>query len=394
MPSSRTHPFVSPAHPKSPPKKVEYLFRTHKIALGPTPEQLCLLTRQADYARAAYNWALRCYKEGKKTGQEPTMDTLQRKWNDIKASKYRWGRDLHQNVAHYAIQALGHGIRAGKIPRRTNDAPRFHSKTRKMAFRIGDGTDRVHCQGQDIELPGIGSVRMRQELRYKDDRILMVTVKREAGRWYACVTVKRQKPKQRCGGDVVGVDVGIRNMAVSSDGKAYPRFPTAKDKRCQKHQERKVRRYAQQAAGQVRGSARRQCTLRKLERARYRIRWRRDNIQCKAAADIVGDKRLVVVETLDVRGMRKEKKGMAGEITRAAMHGMQHKLALRCEANGAQFMKARPDFPSTQLCSRCGRRQKIPLGKKKDIYRCPCGLELGRDFNAALNLKRYGQQRS
>ena len=363
---SRTTPCVSPTHPRSSPEQDEYLFRTHKIALDPAPGQERLLTQTADYARAAYNWALRCYKDGKKAGQNPTIDTFQRKWNDIKALKYPWGKDLSQSAAKYAIDALGHGIRAGKDHRRTNGVPRFHSRTRKNAFRIGDGTNRVRCEDQRIVLPAIGSVRMRHKLRFKDGGIVMVTIKREAGRWYACVTVRRQKPKERRHSDVVGVDVGIRNMAVSSDGKTYPHHPSAKAKRRQKHQERKVKRYAEQAARQLPGSARRLRTLRKLERARCRIRWRRDDIQCKAAADIVGDKRLIVVETLDVRGMREEKKGMSREITRAAMHGMQQKLAVRCEANGAQFMKARPDFPSTQLCSRYGRRQKMPLGKKND----------------------------
>ena len=182
-------------------------------------------------------------------------------------------------------------------------------------------------------------------------------------------------------------------MAVSSDGNAYPHFATPKGKRRQKHQERKVKRYEERAARQARGSARRQRTLQKLERARQRIAWRRDGVQCKAAADIVGDARLVVGETLDVRGMRNEKKGMAREITRAAMHGMQHRIALRCEVAGAEFLKARGDFPSTQLCSACGRRQKMPLGKRRnDTYACRCGLQLDRDFNAALNLRHYGQR--
>ena len=66
--------------------------------------------------------------------------------------------------------------------------------------------------------------------------------------------------------------------------------------------------------------------------------------------------------------MREKKKGMSKAITRAAMHSMQQKLALRCEAKGVRFMKARPNFPSSQLCSRCGRPQKMPLGKKNDTY--------------------------
>ena len=370
------------------------MYRTHKITLDPTAAQRTLLKLQADYARAAYNFALRVYIDAKKAGHEPTSEALKRRWNAVRHSKYPWGKDLSQAAAEYAIEALGHGIRAAKSRRFTNAAPRFHSRTRKTAFRIVNTGNRVRCEGRsiDLSLPAVGIVRMRQELRYKDCRILRVTVTREAGKWYACVTVKRRKPPVRRRGNVVGVDVGIRNMAVSSSGKTYPHFPTAKDKRLQKHQQRKVGRYEAQAASQVLGSARRDRTLKKLHRARLRISWRRRDVQRKAAAGIVAGARLVVAETLDVRGMRKEKEGMAGEITRAGMHGMQHAIALRCESAGAEFMKARADFPSTQLCNRCGRRQKMPLGKKNDTYSCPCGVQLGRDFNAALNLRDYGQR--
>lgn len=371
------------------------MYRTHKIALDPTAGQRAVLQQHADHARRAYNWALRRYNDGKKAGGEPTIDTLKRKWNELKALKYPWAKALSQNGAEYAIEALGFGIRTAKDRRLANATPRFRSRTRRTAFRIVNTGNRVRCEGRsiDLSLPGIGAIRARQELRYKDGRIVRVTVTREAGRWYACVTVKRPKPPMRRHGSVAGVDVGIRNMAASSDGRTYSHFPAAKDKRRQKRQERKVRRYEMQAARQARGSARRLRTLRRLDRARLRIRWRRDDVQRKAAADIVGDNRLVVGETLDVRGMREERKGMAGEITRAAMHGMQQKVALRCEATGAEFLKARGDFPSTQLCSVCGRRQKMPLGKRwNDTYACRCGLQLDRDFNAALNLRHYGQR--
>ena len=68
---------------------------------------------------------------------------------------------MSQKASTCAIDALGHGIRAGKDRRLANGAPRFHSKTRRAAFRIGDGTDRVRCQGESIVLPSIGSVRGR-----------------------------------------------------------------------------------------------------------------------------------------------------------------------------------------------------------------------------------------
>ena len=289
MNPSRTNPCVSPAPSKSSPKKVQYLYRTHTIALDPTPGQERLLTQTADYARAAQNWALRCYKDDEKAEQEATIDTLKHKWNDIKASKYPWGKDLSQKAATCAIDALGHGIRAEKDRRLANGAPRFHSKTRRAAFRIGDGTDRVRCQGESIELPSIGSVRMRESLRLPGT-LCKVTIKREAGRWFACLTVKLQKPERsdrRPGTVPIGVDVGIRNMLVCSDGTVYEQYPSRKTARRVKHQERKIRRYKKQLARQALGGARRERTVLKLQKARYRIKCARDDAQHKAATEAV-----------------------------------------------------------------------------------------------------------
>ena len=94
MSPSRINPCVSPAPSKSPPRKADYLFRTHKIALDPTPAQERLLTQTADYARAAQNWALCCYKDGEKAEQEPTIDTLKCKWNDIKGIEVSVGQGV------------------------------------------------------------------------------------------------------------------------------------------------------------------------------------------------------------------------------------------------------------------------------------------------------------
>ena len=387
--SQTTHPSSS-AHPKSPSKKAQYLYRTHKIALAPTPTQEGLLAKHADYARAAYNWALRFYKDRKAAGQEPTQDTLQRTWRVIRTSRYPWGSKLSQPAATHAIKALEHGIKVWKDKKRSNLDPRFHSRTRKNAFRVGDEIRTVSCTDKRIDLPNIGSVRMLEALRL-EGRIHMVTVKREVGRWFACVTVEmRSRIRRRPG--VVGVDVGIRRMATCSDGTAYQKYAgSSVGKGRQTRQEDKIRRYTKQLDHQTLGSNRRQRMMLKLERARYRVRCRRDDAQRKAAADIVRKGGRVGVETLDVRGMMKKNKGMAKELSRAAMGGMRRHIVQGCEAAGVEVVEAGAFFPSTRRCSQCGELQDMPLDK--DVYKCQrCGLVIDRDDNAARNLRRNAEE--
>ena len=370
------------------------IMRTHKIKLNPTPTQERLLTQHTAYDRAVHNWALRCYNDGKAAKQEPTKDELQREWKAIRSSKFPWARNLSQHVATHAIKALEYGIKAWKDKKRSNLEPRFHSRTRKNAFRVGVGNELrdVSCTDKRIELPNIGSVRMWQPLRF-EGRICMVTVKREAGYWFACVTVEMPSPApRRGGGNTIGVDLGIRRMATSSDGTIYPKFAgTEATKRRQKCEEDKIRRYTEQLGRQTPGSARRQRVMLKLEKVRYRVRCRRDDEQYKVSADVARKGARVGVETLNVLGMMKKNKGMAKEISRAAMGGMGRKIAQGCEAAGVEVVKAGRYFPSSRRCSQCNALQDMPLGKEE--YKCShCGFVLDRDDNASRNLKRYAEE--
>ena len=124
----------------------------------------------------------------------------------------------------------------------------------------------------------------------------------------------------------------------------------------------------------------------KLQKARYRIKCARDDAQHKAATEVVGRADALRVEALEVLGMTQgTEQRSPGQISGAAMSAMLYKLDYRCETAGISLTRADRYFPSSQLCSVCGRRQKMPMGKKE--YRCPCGVVLDRDVNAAVNLK-------
>ena len=129
----------------------------------------------------------------------------------------------------------------------------------------------------------------------------------------------------------------------------------------------------------------------KLEKIYYRVKCLRDDEHHKAATEIVADKAVVVMETLGLTAMLKDKRG-AGALSDAALGSFQNKIAYRCDAKGALLIKADRWFPSSQLCSDCGERRKMSLDER--VYTCACGVELNRDFNAALNLERYGKERT
>ena len=360
--------------------------RTRKIALSPSPRQLCLLEQHAAYARDAYNWALAWYKDRREAGEACPVSMLFPMWQGVRAELYPHTEALCRSAAQYAVYALGDAIEAWQDNARANRFPRFHRRDRKPAFRADKGKGTVRCQGRRIQLPVIGSLRMLRPLR-SQGRIPEVTVTHEAGRWWACVTVEMKRPPRSAGTRIIGVDVGLGTIAVCSDGTRYEIPEELKSLR------RDIGRLRRRLTRQVEGSARHERVRQQLEYACYRARCLREEAQHRAAREIVARARMVVMEALDITGMMdRGSKCLSGSIARAGMGGLQHKIAYRCEASGVRLVEAPGDYPSSRMCSGCHALQEMPLRKR--VYDClRCGLVIDRDANAALNLQRYGESR-
>lgn len=362
------------------------MIRSHKIALDPTPRQARRLAQHAGYARVAYNHALADFKDGLDRGEWRSHYELRPRWNRVKAGRYPWCRELSQNAAKYAIIQLGDAVRAWRSDRQKNRFPRFKSRRGKAAFRADNGPGTVHSRDRRIHLPRIGSLRMREALRFAGG-VLECTVKRDAGRWFACICVEdgREAPEAK-DGRVVGVDLGVKTLATCSDGTVYA------NPRAEAAQRRKIRRYNKALSrslrihGRHKASKRRQRTRHKLAGAHYKAACLRSDAQHKASTEIVRRAACVVVEDLNVKGMVKNRR-LARAVSDAGMSGFVSKLAYKCAAHGVRLVQADRWFASTKLCCRCGQVQAMPLNVR--TYSCDCGMVLDRDLNAARNLERY-----
>ena len=241
--------------------------------------------------------------------------------------------------------------------------------------------------GKTIRLPKIGVIRTAEALRF-DGGVAEVTVKREAGRWFACVTVRMPDPSRVArSGDAVGVDVGIKTLAVCSDGTEY-RNPKALRKALGRLRrlDKSIAR-SRKIHGKARHSNRRERKYQQREAVHTRVRNIRNDAHHKAASAItakpVGK---VVVETLNVSGMMKNHR-LARSLADASLAGFIAKLEYRCRWDGIAFEKVDRWFLSTKTCSECGAvRPNMDLSERTFICHS-CGVMLGRDLNAARNLE-------
>ncbi len=323
--------------------------RSHRIALKPTLEQETLFGRHAGYSRFAYNWALGEFKAGLDVGEWLSERTLRPRWNRVKGMIAPWGTVLSQNAAKYAIIDFGQAAeswgeyrrkeKAGQRPGRRVGFPRFKRRKHEQGFRADNGPDTVGVDGKVVILPRIGRVAMLEELRFAGS-IRGVTVNRTAGTWFACFCIEdgQEAPPVKYG-PAVGVDVGVGTMAVCSDGAIVenPKALSVGLKRL-RHVDKAIAR-SRNVHGKSSHSNRRERLYAKRRNVHARVVNVRNDNHHKATTAIAKSAGRVVVETLNVSGMVRNRR-LARAIADAGMSGFLDKLEYKCRWYGAEYMKA------------------------------------------------------
>ena len=372
--------------------------RSHRIALKPTPEQEALFGQHAGYARFAYNWALGKFKAGLDVGEWLRERTLRPRWNKVKPMIAPWGSVLSQNAAKYAIIDFGQAaegwgeyrreVKAGQRPGRRVGFPRFKRRKHEQGFRADNGPDTVRVDGKVVVLPKIGRVAMVEHLRFTGS-IREVTITRTAGTWFACFCIEDgEKAPPVKGGPTIGVDVGVGTVAVCSDGTVVenPRALSSGLKQLRRIDKAIAR--SRNVHGRAVHSNRRERLYARRRRIHARIVNVRNDNHHKATTAIAKSTGRVVVETLNVAGMIRNRR-LARSISDAGMSGFLTKLEYKCGRYGAEYVKADRWFPSSRLCARCGWKNDDLTLSDREWWCDGCGVLNDRDLNAAQNLEQW-----
>ncbi|HET8681863.1 MAG TPA: RNA-guided endonuclease TnpB family protein [Micromonosporaceae bacterium] len=225
--------------------------------------------------------------------------------------------------------------------------------------------------------------------------MLSATVRRHGGRWHVTFTIEVERVERTPArpGSVVGVDVGIKHLAVLSTGELVPnpRYLGAARTRL-----RQLGRALSRKTGPDRRTGRR--PSRRWERASARLGraharvadLRRDGLH-KLTTRLSREHGTVVVEGLNVTGMLANRR-LARHIADAGLAGIRRQLAYKTQWNGGRLLVAARWYPSSRTCSGCGAaKAKLALSERE--YHCEaCGLVMDRDRNAAQNLAALAAQ--
>ena len=237
-------------------------------------------------------------------------------------------------------------------------------------------------------LPKIGRVAMVEELRWTGS-IREVTINRTAGVWFASFCVEDGQPVPAVkDGPTVGVDVGVGKLAVCSNGVQVENPKALNAAVVRLRQVDKAIARSRNVHGRGNHSNRRERLYDKRRRIHARIVNVRSDNHHKTTTGIAKCAGRVVVETLNVSGMLRNRR-LARSIADAGMSGFLAKLEYNCAWYGSEFVKADLWFPSSKLCAHCGWKNDDLTLSDREWRCCGCGTLNDRDANAADNLASW-----
>ena len=359
--------------------------KAFRYRIYPTTKQEKLLSTTLDTCRFLYNDALdsriQCYKQGKSLSYVDLANVLSGQHN-------QYQEVVHSQVLQYALKRLDKAyqnfFRRVKEKKGKVGFPRFKNKDRYHSFTYPQSGFRLTNDTKRITLSKIGDVKLKYS-RAVEGKIKTCTVLRDVNQWFVVLTCQNEVINFKNNKPEVGVDVGIKSLAVLSDGTVID------NPRTLKYSEKKLAKEQRRLSRRIKGSTNRNNQKIEVAKVHRRIRRQRSDFLHKLSTNLVNNYGIITFEDLNIRGMLKNH-CLAKHISDASWNQLIGLTQSKAESAGSEVRLVNPRGTS-QKCSQCGKTVKKTLAER--THKCPyCGLVMDRDLNASLNICMAGRARN
>ena len=375
--------------------------------LVPNNKQKTKLFQYANIARFAYNWALGREQENYKNGGKfISHGDLRKEFTQLKRTDdYAWLNNVSNNVTKQAIKDACEAYR--DFFKGYTKFPRFKSKKRSVPKFYQDNV-KIQFTDTHVKVEGFATSKKKNKQKLNwirlaergqiptDCKYYNPRIKYDGLNWWITVGIKYEDSDTLPSNEGIGVDLGIKDLAICSDGRKYHNINKSQkikklEKRKRRLQRSISRRYENNKKG---GSYCKTSNIIKSEKELLKLNHRLTNIRQnyihQTTTEIAKTKpSFIVLEDLNVKGMMKNRH-LSKAVQQQCFGEFRRQIEYKSVWNNIPVIISDRFFPSSKLCSCCGNIKK-DLKLSDRIYRCECGNVIDRDYQAALNLKRYGE---
>ena len=383
------------------------MIKTIRVMLVPNNKQKTKLFQFANTARFAYNWALSREQESKKSGGKFISDyDLRKEFTQLKRTEgYLWLNTVSNNVTKQAIKDACETYK--RFFKGYSRFPKFKSRKKSIPSFYQDNV-KIKFSNTHVKVEGFATSKKKNKqklnwiklaeynriptnCKYTNPRI-----KYDGLNWYLTVGIEYEESSILPTNEGVGIDLGIKDLAICSDGNKYQNInKTQRVKKLEKQKRRLQhsisRSYEKNKKGKsyykTKNVIKKEKLLLKLN---HRLTNIRHNYLHKTTSEIIKrEPSFIVLEDLNVSGMMKNRH-LSKAIQQQEFYEFRQQIEYKSAWNNISVILANRFFPSSKLCSCCGNIKK-DLKLSDRVYKCECGNVIDRDYQAALNLKQYGE---